>query len=190
VWPSGRKLGHWQWALQEILGPCFTPPNRLPFAMCSRLKYLKPQAKTNLSSLEVAYLRYSSPWQWLTDITVLVSSTCVVMQGLVRKVRHLMAENHGLDTDKELHPRLLTLTEWLTELQSLESKYSNSSSLTTKAAPLPPTCRKSWWHITQSKMDWRCGSSGRTPALQVWDTKFKFLSHKMTGSHFLFSFLS
>jgi hypothetical protein len=26
---------------------------------------------------------------------------------------NLMAENHGLDVDKESHPRLLMLTEWL-----------------------------------------------------------------------------
>jgi hypothetical protein len=39
-----------------------------------------------------------------------------------------LAENHGLDVDKESHPRLLMLTEWfvtegkvLTDLQPLKS---------------------------------------------------------------------
>jgi hypothetical protein len=30
----------------------------------------------------------------------------------------------------------------------------------------------------QSKMDWRCGSSRRAPALQVWNAEFKPQSHK------------
>jgi hypothetical protein len=29
----------------------------------------------------------------------------------------------------------------------------------------------------QSKVDWRCGSSGRTPALQVWSPEFKTKSY-------------
>jgi hypothetical protein len=57
-----------------------------------------------------------------------------------------------------------------------------------RRTPTPTPCDR--LQNNQSKMDWRCGPSGRAPALQVWNPEFKSQSHKkcMVLTH-LWSFL-